>query len=477
MFSAGKYYLCLFFCLCSLFSFAQQNKVDELEKEIAAAKTDTAKFRLLLYITNFYEAKDSLKAFQLCWEAMGIAQAMDDDDMEGRALNQIGKKYFDYSNSDKALTYYEKAVEKFTSAGDKIFTAKVYTNMGHAYHMKSKYDKALELYFAAMKIYETEGDKRGVAKIYISLSNVYNRMGQFEKQKEVLEKGLALTEETGDLNAKNACLINLGNYYAKTKKYKEALNYYREGAKLSEQLNNLQFYSNALGNIGAVYGEMGMDDSALYYMKKNVSIVRKTGDYYGMVTGYTNLVPTLLDMKKYDEALQYADSAEKMSLKLNYPLGLKISYEAFADVYHETGNDSAAYRYMQLFIAANDSVMSSEMNEQINNMTLQFEQEKKNSEIEVLKEKNKAQNLTIIFVAVAGFLILLLAVLLFKRNQVKQKANVQLGKQNQEIQMQKEIIEEKNRSITDSIRYAKRIQESLLPTEKYIERNLKRLKK
>lgn len=45
------------------------------------------------------------------------------------------------------------------------------------------------------------------------------------------------------------------------------------------------------------------------------------------------------------------------------------------------------------------------------------------------------------------------------------------------IIQQKEIIEEKNKDITASITYAKRIQESLLPTEKYIDKNLKRLKK
>ena len=43
--------------------------------------------------------------------------------------------------------------------------------------------------------------------------------------------------------------------------------------------------------------------------------------------------------------------------------------------------------------------------------------------------------------------------------------------------IQKEIIEEKNKDITDSIIYAKRIQQTLLPTEKYIEKNMERLRK
>jgi hypothetical protein len=46
-----------------------------------------------------------------------------------------------------------------------------------------------------------------------------------------------------------------------------------------------------------------------------------------------------------------------------------------------------------------------------------------------------------------------------------------------EVVKQKEIIEEKNKDITDSILYAKRIQQSLLPTQKYIARCFERLRK
>jgi hypothetical protein len=38
-------------------------------------------------------------------------------------------------------------------------------------------------------------------------------------------------------------------------------------------------------------------------------------------------------------------------------------------------------------------------------------------------------------------------------------------------------IEEKQKEIIDSIQYAKRIQSAMMPMEKYIDKNLKRLKK
>ncbi|MBA3683131.1 MAG: hypothetical protein H0W73_18500 [Bacteroidetes bacterium] len=47
----------------------------------------------------------------------------------------------------------------------------------------------------------------------------------------------------------------------------------------------------------------------------------------------------------------------------------------------------------------------------------------------------------------------------------------------QTINYQKKIIEEKNKDIIDSIRYARRIQNALLPSEKYIDKEMKRNKK
>lgn len=46
----------------------------------------------------------------------------------------------------------------------------------------------------------------------------------------------------------------------------------------------------------------------------------------------------------------------------------------------------------------------------------------------------------------------------------------------EKIMLQKQMIETKNKDITDSIVYAKRIQQSLLPTDIYIEKNIERLK-
>ena len=53
----------------------------------------------------------------------------------------------------------------------------------------------------------------------------------------------------------------------------------------------------------------------------------------------------------------------------------------------------------------------------------------------------------------------------------------ELHEKNSRLEEQNEIIDEKNKNITASILYAKRIQQSLMATEKQIEKTLGRLKK
>ncbi|MGZ4157605.1 MAG: ligand-binding sensor domain-containing protein, partial [Bacteroidia bacterium] len=53
----------------------------------------------------------------------------------------------------------------------------------------------------------------------------------------------------------------------------------------------------------------------------------------------------------------------------------------------------------------------------------------------------------------------------------------ELVQKNIVVEKQKHLVEEKQKEIIDSINYAKRIQQSQLPTEKYIDKSIKRLKK
>ena len=74
--------------------------------------------------------------------------------------------------------------------------------------------------------------------------------------------------------------------------------------------------------------------------------------------------------------------------------------------------------------------------------------------------------------ALVGGVGLLIVFLLFVYNRYKVTRE-----KNKIIEFQKELVDQKQKAIIDSIEYAKRIQRSHLPTETYIDNSLKRLMK
>lgn len=104
---------------------------------------------------------------------------------------------------------------------------------------------------------------------------------------------------------------------------------------------------------------------------------------------------------------------------------------------------------------------------------LQQELEKLNTKyLTVIKELNLQKVLNIMIVAMIGFIIIALFVV-YRNYRSKLAANLLLEAQKVEISAQKQIIEEKNHEVLDSINYSKRIQSAILPDISDMEKSLK----
>jgi hypothetical protein len=98
---------------------------------------------------------------------------------------------------------------------------------------------------------------------------------------------------------------------------------------------------------------------------------------------------------------------------------------------------------------------------------MRSEQEKKNALAEVERKRQEFFLYLVIAIAVA---VAIVALVVIRSLQTTRK-------QKRIIEQQKQLVEEKQKEILDSIHYAKRIQRSLLPSERSIEKNLRKLHK
>jgi serine phosphatase RsbU (regulator of sigma subunit) len=126
-----------------------------------------------------------------------------------------------------------------------------------------------------------------------------------------------------------------------------------------------------------------------------------------------------------------------------------------------------------------DTIFNEESNKQMTEMETKYETEKKDKEIQLLNKDKTIQSTELEKQKmvrnsfIGGFLLVLaLAFFILRGYNQKQKANQLLEEKNTTIENQKQIVEEHQKEIIDSITYAKRIQEAILPPEKYVKDHL-----
>jgi hypothetical protein len=129
--------------------------------------------------------------------------------------------------------------------------------------------------------------------------------------------------------------------------------------------------------------------------------------------------------------------------------------------------------YYKKHIAWRDKLFNEESRKQSVRKQMNYEYEKKEvynraiyeKQMEIAAADKKRQNIVIALIAVVALAILVIALVVIRSLRIVQKQKLI-------IEDQKAIVEGKQKAIVDSIYYAKRIQQSLLPTEKFIERIL-----
>ena len=101
-------------------------------------------------------------------------------------------------------------------------------------------------------------------------------------------------------------------------------------------------------------------------------------------------------------------------------------------------------------------------------MTIDSQQE----DLEVKEEKIEQQKLLIWAGVVVTVIILAFAFMVYRNYKDKKRANAELASKNEIIERQKLIVEEKNKEVMDSITYARRIQDAILPPIRLVEASL-----
>ncbi|HXB12070.1 MAG TPA: SpoIIE family protein phosphatase, partial [Bacteroidia bacterium] len=193
---------------------------------------------------------------------------------------------------------------------------------------------------------------------------------------------------------------------------------------------------------------------------------------------YGNIANVYLKEKKLGQSKSYYDSALTLSKSIGKKDHIELDYKGMAAFDSTIGNYKIALEDYKYYIVYRDSLINETNTKKTvqTEMNFEFEQKQAAEKAEQDKkdaiaeqERNKQKAIRNSFIV--GFILMLaLAFFVFNGYRQKQKANIIITQQKEEVEKQKTLVEsqkalveEKNKDILDSITYAKRLQDAILP--------------
>ncbi len=395
--------------------------------------------------------------------------------------------YYQYNRESFELvnTYLNKQFELAKMIGRKDLLAKINRRLGTSYEIIGDYEQAIQYDRKSISLFFSVGDSLGAAYTYIGVANIYNNWGQYDEALLNYRLCYDIAIEKKDSNLISPAAVGLGNIYREKDSNQIALSFYQESLELEKVLNNSSGIALALNNIGGCYADLGFYSKAKDYFSQALVWSEKSGGKLRAALILQEIGDVYISLNDFDSALVYLQKALRLSREIKSRKIELASLNSLSRLGKENGDFKSAYQYVNRYQQLKDSVFSEDKFKEISLLETKYKTAEKNKQIQLQKKEIETRSLKLEnervirnVIIVGTFVLFIIAIYVFIMYRQKRKSNILLSKQRDEIvnqrdsiQQQKQLIEQIHRQVSESIDYAKRLQQAVLPDENILQVN------
>lgn len=449
-----------FFILCFLLSNSLFSQLDSVNKLVNNESSSVKKIQILLDAAKFFSGKSTALSFSK--QAYFLATKIDNENSLANAANQLSIEFYKSEQFDSVPFYQEIAIKNFKLKSNDKGLFDVLLKKAKFLKKINKPEKAFEVYKELIVLAEKAENSSMLAEVYESMGLLFSSINDIEKSISYFNKSLQIYSKIKDWKGISKCYLNLGNSNS-SKGYSDmAIECFERGLEIDAKYNNNEKKAEFLSGIGTIYFNLLNNERALYFYKEALKVqeVVKPND---VVFLKNNIGVVLMELERYNEAKSYLIEAyfstSNARTKADYAFNLAQLYEQLADY-------KSAIDFMDTYVRLNDSLNNAIYTKNLSETEAKYQNEKREEQNILLSERLKNKSLQIYFALAAILLLVGLAFFIFRGLRQKNKANVALAEKNKIIEEKSIIVEEQHKDITDSIKYAQRIQQAILPPDK-----------
>ncbi len=332
-------------------------------------------------------------------------------------LKLLSRLASSHPNPDKSLRYSEELIRRAVALDSIVSLYNGYLQKGNALRLKGDLSEALKSYLKGVQIVANDKTKsKELGSLNISIAGVYAAMGNEQSTVKYYKNAielLKLMEDRNDSIGYASAIENLGDAYnLEFSKPDSALLLFEESGEIWNKLNLKIGLAYNIGNIGLAYAQLGRSKEAEIKIQQAITMLEELGDYYPICVYLTYMADFSAERNEWDMAFEYARRSLSLAKQNSLKEQIGDAYLKLSELYERRGDLGNSLANYKNHITYKDSVQNISAVQQMANVELA----QKQRENELLDQKRRTQKIITIAVGIALFLIVLLALGLFRRN-------------------------------------------------------------
>jgi len=417
------------------------NKIAHIYMSSDLEKAHEYQLKALSELTSYYENNDLSKALHYAWQQKEMAKTNKQPEWLADAYTKLGGIYYWEHQADSADYYHRLSLDEWTKLNNPDKIARALVNISNVMRMTGQPDSVLILLQKALEIYEERKSEEDISQVLANIASNYNDLGNHQKHDEYALKALEIQERIGSGRSLGITLINLSVSMTAQQKFDEAIVYGERAISVFRTIEQPYVLCFALIRTASAYSSNGDINQAIKYLDEAIPLSEASGSQRLKIEILRERAYQYMALKEYTKAK--ADAKEALELT-DIPNESKIElvflYDVLSITSIHTNEKEDALHYLNLHANTKNDLQQQTWVEQLSEMEVKYETEKKELKIASLEERQRF--ITWLSISAGVVLVLALSALFFlwrftvQKRQLAETRIVQLEKEKQLIATQ-----------------------------------------
>lgn len=338
-------------------------------------------------------------------------------------------------------------------------------HLGDLRILEGKYGSSIDYLNQSYQLFHKLDIAEGEALSLNAIGLIHLEQENFQKAQEYFKKAL----KTGNEITRGDSYTNLAELFLQMEAYSDANTYAKLALSQGKKNNDTYVQSTAYDVLGSVAMSKGILEQAQIYINESIRLKIMLADQKGAANSYLDLARIKRLMNQADSAHFYTYKAYVMADDVGAKEEIKDAAYAMSRILAGKGFYDSAFFYQNRFVQLNEELMNEQAAKKMAEMEAENQNKENQHRIQLLEKQNVIESEAKSFyllLGIVGFIILSISLYFFYyRYQVKKRSFENLEAKNR-------IIQNQNHDILESIRYAKRLQEAILPDHNEIRKSI-----